>query len=256
VTGVLPIALEYATRVLQALLLEGKEYICVMQLHGDFSLETLESVVSEFIGEIFQRPPLRSSVKRRLRTRKIYSLDILEVDGRAVLLKVACQSGTYMRKLCHDLGEAIGCGAHMRELRRTRTGPFTEDTVFSLYDLLDAFSFWKEQGDSESLLEILRPMEDSLAFIPKIYVRDSAIDAICHGADLAVPGVLSLDTPIEKGGMAAVFSQKAEAVALGEVLMSAEEVLEKDHGLVCKTKRVLMPEGTYPRSWRSRSREG
>lgn len=255
-TGILPIALEYATRVLQALLLEGKEYVCVMQLHGEFSSQVLETVVSEFVGEIFQRPPLRSSVKRRLRTRRIYSLDILEIDGRSVLLRVACQSGTYIRKLCHDLGEAMGCGAHMRELRRTRTGPFTEDDVFSLYDLLDAFSFWKEQGDSESLLGMLRPMEDALAFLPKIYIRDSAIDAICHGADLAVPGVLSLDIPIEQGEMVAVFSQKSEAVALGRSLMSGEGVLEKDHGLVCKTQRVLMPEGTYPRSWRSKPRQG
>jgi H/ACA ribonucleoprotein complex subunit 4 len=237
-------------------LLEGKEYVCVMQLHGEFSPQNLRSVVSEFIGEIFQRPPLRSSVRRRLRTRRIYSLDILEIDGRSVLLRIACQSGTYIRKLCHDLGEAMGCGAHMRELRRTRTGPFTEDDVFSLYDLLDAFSFWKEEGDSESLLGILRPMEDALVLLPKIYIRDSAIDAICHGADLAVPGVLSLDTPIEPGEMVAVFSQKSEAVALGRVLMSAEEVLTKDHGLVCKTRRVLMPEGTYPRSWRSRPRQG
>jgi len=256
VTGVLPIALEQATRVLQALLLEGKEYVCVMRLHREVSPSLLESVFSEFVGEIFQRPPLRSSVKRKLRRRIIYSLELLEIDGENVLFRVACQAGTYIRKLCHDLGEAMGCGAHMRELRRTRTGPFTEDTAFSLYDLVDAYSFWKEHNDPESLLRMIRPMEDALAFLPKIYIRDSAIDAICHGADLAVPGVLSLEVPIRPGEMVAIFSQKAEAVALGRALMSAEEVLEKDHGLVCKTRRVLMPEGTYPRSWGGRSTEG
>jgi len=256
VTGVLPIALEQATRVLQALLLGGKEYVCVMQLHGEVSESLLEEVLSEFVGEIFQRPPLRSSVKRQLRKREIYSLELLEVDGQSVLFRVVCQAGTYIRKLCHDLGEAIGCGAHMRELRRTRTGPFAEDTACSLYDLVDAFSFWKEQDDLEPLLRILRPMEDALTLLPKIYIRDSAIDAICHGADLAIPGVLRLEVPLKCEEMAAIFSQKSEAVALGKVLMSSEEILEKDHGLVCKTQRVLMSEGTYPRSWRTRSQEG
>ncbi len=254
-TGILPIALEQAPRVLQAFLLEGKEYICVMRLHGDISPSLLKSVSSEFVGEIFQRPPLRSSVKRRLRKRVIYSLDLLEIDGRNILFRVACQSGTYIRKLCHDLGEAIGCGAHMRELRRTRSGPFTEETILSLYDLVDAFSFWKEENNPDHLLQILRPMEDALAYLPKIYVRDSAIDAICHGADLAVPGVLRIGAPLKYGELVAIFSQKSEAVALGRALMPTEEVLEKDHGLVCKTRRVLMPEGTYPRSWRSRSKE-
>ncbi len=226
-----------------------------MRLHREVPSSLLNPVFSEFIGEIFQRPPLRSSVKRRLRKRVIYSLDLLEIDGENVLFRVACQAGTYIRKLCHDLGEAVGCGAHMRELRRTRTGPFTEDTVFSLYDLVDAFSFWKEEDNPNHLLRILRPMEDALTYLPKIYIRDSAIDAICHGADLAVPGVLSLETPLKRGGLVAIFSQKSEAVALGNALMSAEEVLEKDHGLVCKTRRVLMPEGTYPRSWRRKSKE-
>jgi len=226
-----------------------------MRLHVDVSPSLLKSVFSEFVGEIFQRPPLRSSVKRRVRKRMIYSLDLLEIDERDILFRVACQSGTYIRKLCHDLGEAIGCGAHMRELRRSRSGPFTEETVISLYDLVDAFSFWKEENDPECLIQILRPMEDALTYLPKIYVRDSAIDAVCHGADLAVPGVLKIETPLECEELVAIFSQKSEAVALGKALMSAEEVLEKDHGLVCKTRRVLLPEGTYPRSWRSRLKE-
>ncbi len=255
-TGVLPIALDHATRTLQALLLEGKEYVCVMQIHGEFSPSLLEEIASEFVGEIFQRPPLRSSVKRKLRKRRIYSLDLLEIDGQKVLFKVACQAGTYIRKLCHDLGAALGSGAHMRELRRTRTGPFIEDDASSLYDLVDAFSFWKENEDPHFLLRILRPMEDALTFLPKIVVRDSAVDAICHGADLAVPGVLSVEAPMRRGETVSIFSQKREAVALGTALMSPGEVLEKDHGLVCKTRRVLMPEGTYPRSWRGRLRQG
>ncbi|RLI03001.1 RNA-guided pseudouridylation complex pseudouridine synthase subunit Cbf5, partial [Candidatus Bathyarchaeota archaeon] len=113
VTGVLPVTLQDSTKIVQALLDSGKEYICVMRTHDDVSEETVRKTLDMFKGEIYQRPPLRSSVSRRLRTRYIYDIDFHESDGRNWLFKVACQSGTYIRKLCFDIGEVIGCGAHM-----------------------------------------------------------------------------------------------------------------------------------------------
>ncbi|MEW6506063.1 MAG: RNA-guided pseudouridylation complex pseudouridine synthase subunit Cbf5, partial [Chloroflexota bacterium] len=122
-TGVLPITLGDATKIVQALLLSGKEYVCVMKLHGDVAEKRVKQVLAEFEDEIYQRPPLRASVKRQLRTRRIYYLDFFETEGRNVLFKVGCEGGTYIRKLCFDVGEVLGCGAHMQELRRTRAGP-------------------------------------------------------------------------------------------------------------------------------------
>lgn len=102
-TGVLPITLADATKVVQALLLSGKEYVCVMKLHGEAPEERIRGVLKEFEDVIYQRPPVRSAVKRQLRTRRIYYVDFLEMDGRNVLFKVGCEGGTYIRKLCFDV---------------------------------------------------------------------------------------------------------------------------------------------------------
>ncbi len=251
VTGVLPTALEEATKIIQALLLAGKEYICVMKLHSQVPEDRIKAVLGEFHGTIYQRPPVRASVKRRLRIRKIYYVNFLEMDGRNVLFKVGCEAGTYIRKLCYDIGEILGCGAHMQELRRTRVGPFIEgEGLVTLYDVSYMFARWRETNDENLPRSFIYPMEKSLEIVPKIYIRDSAVDALCHGAHLAAPGVLSLDTKIKPNDTVAIFTQKGEAVALSKALVSAEKILKMDHGLVAKTQRVLMPRGVYPKMWR------
>ena len=150
VTGVLPVTLEESTKVVQALLYSGKEYVCLMRLHADVGEEKVKAVMEEFEATIYQRPPLRASVKRQLRTRKIYYLDFLEMSGRNVLFKVGCEGGTYIRKLCFDMGEALGCGAHMQELRRTRAGPFVEnDGIVTLHDVAYWFMEWERQKNEK-----------------------------------------------------------------------------------------------------------
>jgi len=143
----------------------------------------------------------------------------------------------------------------MAELRRTRAGPFTEDKcLVTLYDLSDAYLSWKEDGDESYLRKVVQPMENALSHIPKIYIRDSAIDAICHGADLALPGVLRLDSGIVPKDLVGIFSEKGEAVAIGKAFMSSEEMAGLDHGLAADTSRVIMQSGTYPPMWRRGSR--
>jgi len=253
VTGVLPVALEDATKTIQALLRAGKEYACVMKLHADMPVDRVKGVLGEFQGQIYQRPPIRASVKRSVRTRRIYYLDFLEIDGRNVLFKVACEAGTYIRKLVHDMGEVLGCGAHMHELRRTRAGPFVEDQgIVTLHDVSYLFSRWQETGDENLLKSFIQPMERSLEMLPKILIRDSAVDAVCHGAHLTAPGVTSLETEITKGATVAVFTLKGEAVALATANASTEEIVKMDHGIVARNGRVLMPRGTYPKVWRSK----
>ena len=223
--------------------------MCVMRMHGDVGFEQVKMVCNEFTGPVYQRPPVRSSVKRRLRIRRIHSIEALEMDGRNVLLKIRCESGTYIRKLCHDIGEVLGCGAHMRELRRIGSGPFTEENIVTLHDLKDAYVFWMEEGDL-TIKKFLLPAEIAVQHLPKIFVRDSAVDAICHGADLAVPGVVKLEEGIEPGGMVAILTLKGELVALGSALMSTEQVIREKKGLAVKTKRVIMEKGTYPPLWK------
>ena len=212
----------------------------------------MKKVLEEFQGPVYQRPPVRSSVKRRLRTRTIYYIDYLEMDERNVLFKVGCEAGTYIRKLCYDVGEVLGCGAHMQELRRTRVGPFVEDEkLVTLHDISYLFSQWQETKDESFLRKFVHPMEKALELMPKIYVRDSAVDALCHGAHLAAPGVLSLESGIKIGDAVAVFTQKGEAVAMSKASVSSESMLKMDHGFVAKTQRVLMPRGLYPKMWHS-----
>jgi len=232
--------------------LAGKEYVCVMKLHSEVPEDKVTKVLDEFQGPLYQRPPVRSSVKRQLRTRTIYYIDFFEMDERNVLFKVGCEAGTYIRKLCYDVGEVLGCGAHMQELRRTRVGPFVEDkSLVTLHDLSYLFSQWQETKDESMLRKFVYPMEKALELMPKIHVRDSAVDALCHGAHLTAPGVLSLDAGIKIGDTVAVFTQKGEAVTMSKAFVSSEKMLKMDHGFVAKTQRVLMPRGMYPKMWRS-----
>jgi H/ACA ribonucleoprotein complex subunit 4 len=251
VTGVLPVTLEDSTKIVQALLHSGKEYVCVMKLHGDAEETRVTRVLEEFQDLIYQRPPLRASVKRQLRTRRVYYIDFIEMDGRNVLFKVGCEGGTYIRKLCYDIGELLGVGAHMQELRRTRAGPFTEnkDRV-RLHDVAYWFSEWEERKNPKFLHKFIQPMETALALVPKIVVRDSAVDALCHGANLTAPGILAAETGIKKGSMTAVLTLKGEAVALAKALVSTEEMLDLRHGTAATLQRVVMPRGTYPKVWK------
>jgi len=248
VTGVLPVTLQDSTKIVQALLDSGKEYICIMRTHEDVSEETIRKTLKMFTGEIYQRPPLRSSVSRRLRTRYLYDIAYNEGDGRNWLFKVACQSGTYIRKLCFDVGEVIGCGAHMQELRRTRSGPFTEQEMYTLYDLSEAVDL-REEGDNSKLREIIRPFEDAAQLLPKIWIRDSAVEAICNGAQLAIPGILRYESGIQVNDLILVMTQKEEAVALMRADMSSGKIQAEDHGIAATIERVMMPSGIYPKLW-------
>lgn len=223
-----------------------------MKLHSQVTENRVKKVLEEFQGTLYQRPPVRSSVKRQLRTRTIYYNEFIEMDERNVLFRVGCEAGTYIRKLCYDVGEVLGSGAHMQELRRTRVGPFTEDeSLVTLHDISYLYNQWQETKDENMLRKFVYPMEKALELMPKINVRDSAVDALCHGAHLTAPGVLSLDSGIKIGDTVAVFTQKGEAIALSEATVSSERMLKMDHGFVAKTQRVLMPRGLYPKMWRS-----
>ena len=249
VTGVLPVAILRATKVVRTLLEAPKEYVCILELHRDAKPERVREVLHEFTGPIYQVPPLKSAVKRELRVRTIYEMEVMEVTSRQALYRVACEAGTYIRKLCHDVGVVLGPGGHMRDLRRTRTGPFPESTTVTMHDVRDAYEHWRETKEEAWLREVIRPVEELVAHLPRIVVRDSAVDAICHGADLAVPGVLEVQKTMRTGDLVAIFTLKGELVAVGRAKMDAELVPDRESGIVLKTERVVMLPGVYPRMW-------
>ncbi|MFQ5977102.1 MAG: RNA-guided pseudouridylation complex pseudouridine synthase subunit Cbf5 [Candidatus Heimdallarchaeota archaeon] len=246
VTGVLPVALGRAAKAVRVLLTAPKGYVGILLLHGNSSDQLIKTIAAEFQGEIYQRPPVRSSVKRRLRTRKIYSLDVIEIEDRRVLFRVSCQAGTYIRKLCDDWGLILGVGGHMDELRRIRTGPFSEDTIVRLQDVADAAYYYFEEGDPAMLRRIIQPIEVAFAHLPSIVIRDTAVDAICHGAGLSVPGVVRMSR-FSIGEQVVIKTLKGEAIALAKTTMKPQEILNRNSGICAMPIRVLLERGTYPR---------
>jgi H/ACA ribonucleoprotein complex subunit 4 len=255
VTGVLPMMLGDATRLVRVLLLSGKEYVCVLRLHADVPEKEVRHVLEEFTGTIYQRPPLVSAVKRQVRKRTIYYIKFLEIAGRDVLFIVGSEAGTYIRKLCHDIGEALGCGAHMYELRRTKSGPFREDdSLITLHTLKDACEIWKETGNEGPLRKCIYPMEYALRDLPEIIIKDSAVDALARGAQLGAQGISKLRPGIKPGDMVAVFTHLGEVVSLGKAKMSSEEMLAATEGQAIDTVAVAMKPGVYPSGWKNKAK--
>ncbi len=250
VSGILPLCLGKAVRLTDLVLSSDKEYICLMTLHHDRPEAKIRSVMSEFVGKIYQLPPVRSSIKRQLRIRTIKSLDILEIEGRKIVFKVDCDAGTYVRTLCTDIGEALGCGANMMELRRPRSGRMTEANAATLQDLTDAYIFWQQNGREAWLRSLIMPIEVLVEPLPKIIVKATAVDAVCHGADLSIKGVHMLDDDIRKNALVALMTARGELIAIGKMSMSSQKIMSTDQGIAVDVERVIMSPGHYPKMWK------
>ncbi|MBA4452781.1 MAG: RNA-guided pseudouridylation complex pseudouridine synthase subunit Cbf5 [Nitrosopumilaceae archaeon] len=253
VSGVLPLGLGEATKALGVLLYGPKEYHALGRIHSLPSKEKLNEIIQMFTGEIFQKPPQRSAVVRQTRTRTIHEFEVIEQKERLLLTRILCESGTYIRKLYYDMGEVLGPGATMIELRRTRVDQFREsDGLVTLHELANAFSVWEEKKDETKLRSMIKPIEYALSEIKSVVVRDSAVDAMCHGAQLAIPGILQISPNLKKGDIVAVYTQKGEVVALAESTMSETEIKDATKGYAFETKRIIMAPDTYPRKWRTK----
>jgi len=250
VSGVLPICVGKAIRLTDVVLSSDKEYVCLMRLHKDVDEKRIIKVMGKFVGKIYQMPPVRSAVKRQLRIRAIDELEIFEIKGREVLFRVSCDAGTYIRTLCADVGEALGCGANMVELRRTRSGVMKEDSAATLHDMTDAYIFWQQMGKERWLRSIIMPMEILVEPLPKIIVKPTAVDAICHGADLSIKGIHMLDDDIRKNALVALMTARGELIATGKMLMSSPKIMSTDQGKAVDVERVFMDRGHYPKMWR------
>jgi H/ACA ribonucleoprotein complex subunit 4 len=255
-TGLLPIGLGEGTKAISVLLLGPKEYYALARMHTTIAEDKLVSVIGQFTGDIYQRPPQRSSVRRATRVRKIYHFEMVDRYDRLVLLQVICQSGTYIRKIIYDVGEVLGPGATMVELRRTRVSNFfeREHDFTKLHDLTDAFEMYKQKNDDDTKLrKLIKPIELCLEGIRGAVVRDTAVDALCHGAQLAVPGVIALPKGLAKNELVGIYTLKGEIVGLAEALMTKEEIEDNIKGVAFSMKRIIMKPGTYPKAWRSSS---
>jgi tRNA pseudouridine55 synthase len=247
VTGSLPMLLGDAARCAQVFDDARKEYVAVLEFHGPAPAD-LGEVVAEFEGPIYQRPPRKSAVRRDLRVREIHGLDVPERRDRQALLRVRCDAGTYVRKLCHDLGLALGTGAHMGDLRRTATSTFDDAGLATMEDVVDALAFWIG-GDPGPLREVVAPAERALAGLARVIIAGSAAREVAEGAPVYAPGVLDVKPaaradvtgdrapqPAGEGERVACFTPDGAAVCLGRCVADPGA----DSGVVVDLDRVLV----------------
>tara|TARA_Y100000034_G_scaffold22546_2_gene26004 strand:+ start:9215 stop:10204 length:990 start_codon:yes stop_codon:yes gene_type:complete len=247
VTGVLPTAIGRGTRIVQTLLIAGKEYVCLMHLHKKVDKDKIKQVMNNFLGVIDQLPPVKSAVKRRLRQRTIYYLDVLDIKDQDVLFKVGCEAGTYIRKLCHDIGLQLNTGAHMAELRRTKVATFSEDTLVTMNDIKDSFWYFNNENNEKFIRHVIKPIEVAVDHLPKVWVLDTSVNSLCHGASLKIPGISKLHDNIEVDDMVAVMTLKNELVCIGNAKITSKHMFKRNRGLAVTINKVFMLPGIYPR---------
>lgn len=239
-SGVLPLCFGEATKFSQYLLDSDKGYETVMQLGqtsstGDAEGEILrtrdvtvgradiEAVLPQFRGEISQIPPMYSALKRdgqplyklaragevverEPRSVTITRLELLECEGTRVRLSVGCSKGTYIRTLVEDLGEVLGCGAYVAELRRTHAGPFELAQTVTLEELEQAHA----EGGNEALDRFLMPSDSGLQDWPLLQFSEHSSFYWLHGQPVRSP-----DAP--KFGMVRVQDHNGRFIGIGEV---------------------------------------
>ncbi|ESW20376.1 hypothetical protein PHAVU_006G203800 [Phaseolus vulgaris] len=253
VTGNLIVCIDRATRLVKSQQGAGKEYVCIARLHSAVpDVSKVARALETLTGAVFQRPPLISAVKRQLRIRTIYESKLLEYDPdrHLVVFWISCEAGTYVRTMCVHLGLLLGVGSHMQELRRVRSGIMGEkDNMVSMHDVMDAQWVFDNFRDESYLRRAVMPLEVLLTSYKRLVVKDSAVNAICYGAKLMIPGLLRFENDIDVGEEVVLMTTKGEAIALGIAEMTTAVMATCDHGVVAKIKRVVMDRDTYPRKW-------
>lgn len=236
-TGVLPVLLGRAAKASDYLMNHDKEYICEMKLGittdtEDITGEILSrsddipteaevlSACEEFVGSIWQIPPMYSAVKidgrklvdiareggeveRKPRNVEIYSLDVKKVSDDVYSMRVACSKGTYIRTLCSDIGKKLGCGATMQSLIRTRTGKFTLDDCVTIEQL--------DNMTQEERFALTRSTESLFEDIPEVRIPDYYVKLVRGGTSLFQK---KLKTDFESGTLLRL-KNNGEFIALG-----------------------------------------
>jgi tRNA pseudouridine55 synthase len=261
-TGVLPVCVGRATRIAQYLTQADKEY--VMTLCLGITTDTLDAagketsrvedvavrredllaVLPRFVGEIQQVPPIYSAkkyrgerlyrlarrgehVERQPVTVHIHALDLLEFRPPFVGLRATCSKGTYARSLCDDIGRALGCGGHLYELTRTRSGRFTLEGILTLTELED-----RVRGGR--LSEVLIPIAEALDHLPAVRVAPEAGRLILHGGALTAALVVQFPADLTRGALVRILGFRKQLLSLAETTVASVDFA------ACQPTRVVL----------------
>jgi len=255
VSGLLWIGAGPALKLLPLVLEFPKRYVAAVRLHGPVAKPELERVLAEFTGPVFQTPPVRSAVKRERRVRSIHHLTLVEVERSFLLLDLVADSGTYVRTLAVDLGEALGVGGSLQELRRVATGPFEERRAVPLTALADAAAL-RAAGDPAPLLALLHPIEEVWREFPTIVLKDGAASAVAHGAGLASGGILAVPRAFARGAHVVLLTRSGELIATGVAEHDSAALASVRHGWVVGGTRVFVDPARFPALWQRPARAG
>ena len=224
VTGVLIIALNKATKLMPLFNKLDKEYEGIAHLHKDVSLKKLkETIKKKFLGKIKQLPPRKSREKRKERERIIYEFKILKKQNKDFNFRVKCEAGTYIRKLIHDLGEELSCGAHMIQLRRTNQGPFSIKQAVKIEKLTQKHII---------AVEKIIPKISSIIFITK-----KAEEELKQGKFLEAEDLEKINGDFKKEQVVAAFSNK-KVIALIKPFFNSD-IIKKQKGKILKPERII-----------------
>jgi H/ACA ribonucleoprotein complex subunit 4 len=252
--GNLILCINRATRIVKIQQGAGQTYCCICRFlnHvGDGALGVVRTIET-LTGALFQRAPRISGVKNQLRIRTIYQNRLLEYHDhqRLAVLRLKCQAGTYVRTLCVHIGLILGVGGHMQDLRRIRSGLLGDnDNLVTMHDVLDAMWFFSSNANDVFLRRVIMPLEVLLLSFKRIVVKDSAINALCYGAKLMIPGLLRFEDGVEIDDKVVLITTKGEAVGIGTAQMNTSMMASYGHGSVVKINKVIMERNMYPRRW-------
>jgi H/ACA ribonucleoprotein complex subunit 4 len=239
VSGVLIVLLNSSCKVASYLTETDKSYVCVMQTGKAHTFAEVESAFDNFRGKIYQTPPLASAVARKLRIREIYSLKILEVQGRRILFSCDCEAGTYIRKLCEDAGRVLGSCGEMIELRRTKAMEIPEGKAITLQQLSDYYWLYKEKGEEHELRKIVRPIEE-LATLKKVVVKDSYIPGLRRGVDVRKSDTTFIEHSISKDERVGIYNEAGELLAVAKSLFDFAQIkAEPEEKVLFDLERVI-----------------
>lgn len=236
VSGVLPVALGKATKMIQYIAGKEKTYVCLMKFKEILGKKEIHDLFKKYKGTITQTPPKISAVRKIPRKRTIHELKILQIKGRLVLFKATVDAGTYIRTLCDDMGKEKG-GARMEELRRTDVGGITEKEAFTMQDLIDSVWLWKNKNEHGELSKMLHKPEEFIHF-KRITIKESAVAELKNGAQLAIPGIVKVDEAISKGEHVSLYSENGTFVGIGIAMIDGKDIQKNSKGIAVKTERI------------------